>query len=103
MKSLGRVVAAPLAVLSLLVLALAPLGSPAAAKLAPVLTVTSRTDPTYPRLVTLNGDTQRISFTVTTTEPTTVSIAGSGTGLTVTSETPHAATGTTSIADRGTR
>jgi hypothetical protein len=70
---------------------------PADAKQVPVLTATYTRDATSPRLVTLNGDTTLFSFVVTTTEATSVTVAGSGTGLTTLAGQPYAVSGSTTL------
>lgn len=70
------------ATLAVAAAALAPLS--AEAKQAPVLTVTSVPDASYPQAVTLNGDAENIVFNVSTTEATSVTATAVATGLTVT-------------------
>ena len=70
---------------------------PAEARKAPVLTASPTRDTSLPRLVTLNGDTTLFSFVVTTTEATTVTVSGSGPGLSVLAGSPQAVSGSASL------
>lgn len=84
-------------VVSLAVVAASVLAPISAEAQAPVLTASYTRDPTLPRLVTLNGDTTWFAFHVTTTEPTTVTVAGGGTGLTAPAGTPQAVNGSATL------
>lgn len=71
-----------LAALAVAAAVLAPL--PAQAKQAPVLTVTSLLDSSYPQEVPFNGDAEDIVFQVSTTEATSVTATAAASGLTIT-------------------